>query len=222
MLPHQVISAAQIKAARAILDWSQDELARSAMLSLSTVRSCEAGFVPRRSSIQQIRRTMEKAGIEFLRDDGVKRRHQGVTLYEGHDCAQLFCEDVLRVASEQQEPIYCAAPSLDALLATLGGSDATAPKMLEKLCNLTTIKCLLLEACNASALLSQVECRLTDDHRLGPSFYFVYGNIHVDVSYQGGQVRYFVRHHNPENAQRYQKHFMRVWQMSQFIQQSAA
>lgn len=68
-----MITANQIRAARAYLGWSQNELADRAIVSASTVRFIENERVdPRASTLTAIRRALEKGGIEFLPGEGVR------------------------------------------------------------------------------------------------------------------------------------------------------
>ena len=62
----------QLRAARALLGWSQSELAARAGLSLPTVKRLEGGFGPRVSEDAQdkLQQAIEAAGIEFLRENG--------------------------------------------------------------------------------------------------------------------------------------------------------
>lgn len=65
-----MIKAEHVRAGRALLDWTQRELARRAQLGLSTVRDYEAGRrIPLPENLEAMRRTMEAAGLQFL-DDG--------------------------------------------------------------------------------------------------------------------------------------------------------
>lgn len=66
-----MITARQIRAARALLGWSQQELADKAIVSLNALTRLERGNVdPRVSTLQAIQTALEKAGIEFLTDNG--------------------------------------------------------------------------------------------------------------------------------------------------------
>ena len=57
------------RAARGLLGWSQEELARRAEVVPATVRGYELGHkVPRRASLSAIRRALEEAGITFVSD----------------------------------------------------------------------------------------------------------------------------------------------------------
>lgn len=61
----------QLRAARAWLNWSQDELAKRASVSLSTVRDFESGKrTPIKNNLEALRQAVEKAGIELLWADG--------------------------------------------------------------------------------------------------------------------------------------------------------
>lgn len=63
------MTPAQSRAARGWLEWSQDELARRANISVGTVRSFEAGLkTPLPNNIAAMRRAVEAAGITLLFD----------------------------------------------------------------------------------------------------------------------------------------------------------
>jgi predicted transcriptional regulator len=67
-----VIAIEQIRAGRALLGWSQSELARQAGLSLPTIKRVEAGAGPRVSAEAriQIKMALERGGVEFIAENG--------------------------------------------------------------------------------------------------------------------------------------------------------
>jgi len=66
-----MIDAAQCRAARGILDWSQQELADKAGVGVVTIRQLEAGIhAPRRATLDVVRRCLETAGVEFIDENG--------------------------------------------------------------------------------------------------------------------------------------------------------
>ena len=63
------LTSAQIRAARALIRWSAEELARHCAVSVTTVRRAE--LMPSKTALtrandQAIRRALEQAGVEFI------------------------------------------------------------------------------------------------------------------------------------------------------------
>ncbi len=74
-----MISARQIRAARALLGWSQQELADRAIVSVNAIRRLERSQVdPRLSTIAAVKAALENAGVEFQFTDAT--RGEGVRL----------------------------------------------------------------------------------------------------------------------------------------------
>jgi transcriptional regulator with XRE-family HTH domain len=67
------VSTRQIKAARALLDWSQQDLALAAGVSEPTVKRLEAVDGPlggRDETIQKLLNALNRRGIEFIAENG--------------------------------------------------------------------------------------------------------------------------------------------------------
>jgi len=68
-----MITPAQSRAARALLDWSQAELAEAAHLGMSTIRDFEKGRrIPSHNNHRGIQMALEASGIVFISDDEYK------------------------------------------------------------------------------------------------------------------------------------------------------
>jgi len=66
-----MINSAQCRAARALLDWSQQVLADAAKVGVVTIRQFEGGgAVPRNSTLDVVQRALDAAGIEFIPENG--------------------------------------------------------------------------------------------------------------------------------------------------------
>jgi transcriptional regulator with XRE-family HTH domain len=82
-----MITAEQIKAARALLRMEQDELARRAGVSVTTIRRLEAAAgeaLVAGSTASEVQRVLQEAGVEFIHD-GVclkPRSQDSVALFE--------------------------------------------------------------------------------------------------------------------------------------------
>jgi len=66
-----LISASQCRAARALLDWSQDQLAESAQVARATVADFERNVrMPMRNNLVSIVSSLEAAGVAFIPENG--------------------------------------------------------------------------------------------------------------------------------------------------------
>jgi transcriptional regulator with XRE-family HTH domain len=69
----KALTSAQIRAARALLRWSAEDLARKSTLGVTTIRRAE--LTEGETSLTTandlaVRRTLEAAGVEFIDEDG--------------------------------------------------------------------------------------------------------------------------------------------------------
>ncbi len=74
-----MVTPREVRAARALLGWTRQQLADRAVVSLNAVVRLEQGVVDSRTStLTAIRRALEAAGVEFLSlttaDEGVRLR----------------------------------------------------------------------------------------------------------------------------------------------------
>src|SRR5262245_31863779 len=66
-MTYEALSPAQFRAARALLAWSQQDLARAAHVAASTVADFERGYrTPVVNNAEAMRAALEGAGISFL------------------------------------------------------------------------------------------------------------------------------------------------------------
>lgn len=66
-----MITAAQCRAARGLIAWSQRNLAQKAGIGTVAVHQLENGTnSPRRATLEVVRRAFEEAGVEFITGNG--------------------------------------------------------------------------------------------------------------------------------------------------------
>jgi predicted transcriptional regulator len=66
-----MLTPAQCRAARGLLDWTQQHLADQARVGIVTIRLLEAGkTLPRRATLEVIQRAFESAGVELISPNG--------------------------------------------------------------------------------------------------------------------------------------------------------
>lgn len=92
-----MITIQQIKGARGILGWSQDELAKAARISRLALNNMERGVTaPRNETMQRVRMALEKGGIEFI-TGGCRMREEtlDVKVFEGEDALLRVYDDMI-------------------------------------------------------------------------------------------------------------------------------
>lgn len=66
-----MLTPSQSRAARALINWSQPQLADASGASVSTIRDFETGKrSPIANSLKAIRAALEAAGVEFIPENG--------------------------------------------------------------------------------------------------------------------------------------------------------
>jgi transcriptional regulator with XRE-family HTH domain len=88
-----MIEAAQVRAARALVDWSQAELANAAGLHVAVIELIETGGgnkVPA-EDIAKMRAALEAAGVAFIPENG---GGAGVRLRKGRESEYIGWDDL--------------------------------------------------------------------------------------------------------------------------------
>lgn len=66
-----ILSAAQCRAARAMVEWSAERLSQASAVDLQTIRNFEGRFGrPSERTLRHIRITLEQAGVMFVPENG--------------------------------------------------------------------------------------------------------------------------------------------------------
>ncbi|MFY9287601.1 MAG: helix-turn-helix transcriptional regulator [Alphaproteobacteria bacterium] len=92
-----MITIEQIKAARALLDWTQEELAAAAGLSKPSINTLERRIAnPKLDTMNAIEKALEKAGVAFTDGPGVKLQSSVLKtqIFEGDDALLRLCRDI--------------------------------------------------------------------------------------------------------------------------------
>ncbi|MGH1404298.1 MAG: helix-turn-helix domain-containing protein [Alphaproteobacteria bacterium] len=103
----------QIRAARALIGWSQGELAEQASLSQTGIARIENGTnQPNSQTLEKIKNAFDQADVEFIGNTGVKKRVGEVRTLKGTNGFRVFMDDVYETAKTQggQICLYNAKP----------------------------------------------------------------------------------------------------------------
>lgn len=103
-----IINYRQIRAARALLDWSQTDLAEAADIATSSIKNIESdASSARRETIAQIHDAFVSNGIEFLPHSGVRLKTDVVDVFEGRAATPALLDSIFQNASASQMPEVC-------------------------------------------------------------------------------------------------------------------
>lgn len=106
-----MISIEQIKAARALLEWTQDDLAQAANLSKPSINTLERRIGnPKLDTMNAIQRALEDAGIEFTKGPGVKLKSSTLKTYifEGEESLLRLVNDIFETLKGTDKELMIA------------------------------------------------------------------------------------------------------------------
>jgi len=96
-----MITAAQLRAARGLLDWTRADLAKAANISPETVKNIEHGtFRPQENTAEAIIRAFASHSVVFTDNEGVQLRQDAVLKYEGYEGFKAFMDDLYITAQD--------------------------------------------------------------------------------------------------------------------------
>jgi len=170
MTSDYLLKARQIKAARALLDWAQENLAQATGLSIGTIQKLERGEIyPRPATIEKIRSVFVENGIEFIEPGGVRHRQEEIILYSGKEAAYDFFNSIAQSIKKHDEiDIVSRSGSL------FDFDPESTETGMERLMALksqmnATLRCLLTEGFALPITASLCECRLLSKHYVEPA-----------------------------------------------------
>ncbi len=137
----------QIKAARALLDWSQEQFADAAGISVATARKLEAGTIsPRGSTNGRIRNALEGAGLEFLPPDGVRHRPDDIDVFQGAEGVKAFYDDVYQtIIKAKLGNISLVVPDPNQFFDMMGSYADVHRARMRTIKHFITVRCLVTE-----------------------------------------------------------------------------
>lgn len=105
-----MISASQIRAARALLGWSQQQVAEAVQMTTAALSRIESSQTRgRASTLQRIEAVFTQTGIDFLSDNGVQLRQRsvGIVEHDGEDAVQNMQNDLyIAMLAKEETTMY--------------------------------------------------------------------------------------------------------------------
>lgn len=124
----------QIRAARAMLDWSQQDLADAAGVSKDTVKNYELSHnKPNTQTLSRIVSTLELAGIDFV-SEGVRKQKKEIQILEGKQGIKSLLDLVYQACREDEHLTIQVANADEALFVQwMAEHDAPHRERMEQL-----------------------------------------------------------------------------------------
>lgn len=207
-----MIHARQLKAARALLGWSQDHLAIAARVSPTTIRNLESGDMsPRNSTTETIKRAIEDAGLEFIEPEGVRMRPEDIKVFHGaYSCDQLL-DDMQQTSREGCREIVSVFTSQGAL-SKFCDVRTEYLERLEKISESTSIKIIVPDLLTPPTILANLQFRMAHKQNIGPVTFFAYGKKHALVMSCGESGFKFLVINMFGFSEVYRRHFYEIWE----------
>ena len=207
-----MISSLQIKAARALLDWSQDDLAEGTGLSRTTIRSIELGYAARPGNIKEIYRILEANGVEFLEGDGVRLRPQDKRDFMGSDSCDRFFEYMMRTVKRSGGDVVCQFESQAMLTKVSGKTHSSNLQRLEVINRIVPVQCMLGDTMTATFVLPSYGLRFSPEKPTILSMStFVFGQQLALAYMDNNQHFSFAVFHNEKFVTDFRNYFQAKW-----------
>lgn len=101
-----LITTDQIRAARALKNWSQTDLAERTGLAVPTIANIELGKQdPGKNTVAKIINAFEAAGIEFIGERGVQKKEQKTQVFRGQQQFKQFYDVIYETLKENNEDV---------------------------------------------------------------------------------------------------------------------
>ena len=207
------LTARQIRAARALLDWSQDDLAASSGLSVATVRKLELGHIsPRGKTTESIRRAFDDAGLEFIEPHGVRHKPEEVSVYQGHEGAKAFFDDIYdTVRKINGGEIVQVWPSAGQFLRTIGDYKSVHYERMSALAEKLAVRSIVTEG-DATHTAPYCECRWMSKHYVDSVPFYIYGDKYASIIFEADPSPKIIVIQSSVMAKAYRRQFQSMWE----------
>jgi transcriptional regulator with XRE-family HTH domain len=175
------LTAKQIKAARAMLDWSRATLSALSGVSEPNIIRLEAGGDARSETLAKLSLVFENNGIVFTATGGLEPARPELRTYQGTSGVQSFFDDVYETLSQMGGEVVITG--FDEELVTGGPEfDADYVDRMSKLNNYN-MRCLIKEGDTNFVASSYCDYRWSKFDEFQPVPFYAYGNKIAFIEY---------------------------------------
>jgi transcriptional regulator with XRE-family HTH domain len=213
-----MITAAQLRAARGLMDWTRAELAKASGLSPETIKNIEHGiFKPTEATTQAISNTFAVHNVEFTENDGVRKAYDKLIVFKGKDGLKSFIDDLYQTAlkpcSINGEKPLCACNLDDSLFKeNLGNYANIHMERMSKIPGLEIKLISVKEEAKFPGATYRVHRYLPEAKSAVP--FYVYDDKFAIINFNTGESPEIIIINSPLVAQSYREQFKLLWKTS--------
>ena len=218
-----MLTAAQLRAARGLLDWTRTELAKAANISPETVKNIEHGtFRPQETTAAAIIRAFAAHDVHFTENEGVEIRRDEVVRYEGDEGFRRFIDDVYEAAKLPEahaggsKPIYIGNVNDHFFTKHMGDYLAPHIERMNAIKNLKTR--ILIQVYPQSLTVDELKNGSYREYRIYPQKlagnvpFYVYGDKFAILIFDESKPPLIVVIASSVVANAYRQEFLGVWE----------
>jgi len=209
-------SGRQIRAARSLAGWERTDLAKKAGLSSVTVRYIENETnSAKKETIEKIIQVFNEVGIEFIENEGVRRRPEGVEIFQGSkrfdDFYDFLYEHLKHLGGD-----VCVGNSDPRLYIKYCKGAETHKKRMEELVAQGKIRFrILIQEGNQSFFSSSyAEYKWQPQNSFVPTSFYAFGECLALVSFVHQPAPYVILIKSGPLAEAYRQSFNIAWEQA--------
>jgi len=208
-----MVTSDQIRAARALLDWSLADLSARSGIGQQAISKLENNETkPLARTLQKLQRILEESGVEFLPSGGIQPKQEIMRVLKGRSGFMQFIWDVHEVASTTGGEICVSNVKEDDFVYWLGTDDKEHLRKMNAIKDNFTFKIITEEGDTNFSGGSYAEYRWMPKAYFSAVPFYVYGNKFAIILFKEDVIVYVIEDKNIADAQRIQ--FDLAWQIA--------
>ncbi len=213
------LNARQIKAARALLDWSQEHLAKAADLSVATIRQMELGHISSRGKTNgALRAAFESAGLEFIEPSGVRLRPEEIAIYQGNDGIKKFFDDIYETSLKSGKEIVQVWASPKPFIKLIGAYVTIHAKRMSAAQDHIKVRSILTEEWKSIPPTSTYsDYKFLSRHFVDSVPFYVYGDKYAIVPFSDNEESKVIVIQSRAAADSFRRQFDSMWEKATVI-----
>ena len=208
-----MLTPRQIRAARGLLGWEATELGKLTHLSRETIANIESGRTQaREGSLERIAKAFQEGGVEFLPNEGVRIKPEGLEIYEGAERFNQFYDFLYEHVKTHGGDI-CLNITDEPLIGKYRTNSATHYIRMQDLKDRNIIKSfrILANKSNFATQYNYNTYKWQPETSISPTAFYTFGDCLALISFTHDPAPYVVVLQSPPLAASYRQAFDIAW-----------